>query len=83
MPGFYEVEAQFRIGTFAQRVAIKPHAGAGILRSQANDHGVVDFVGDHPLQSLRDEGPPVSHPDIHRQLQPGRQEFALLQSDFR
>ena len=82
MPRLDELHGKRRAAFDIQRRAIKPHAGARVLRSQADDDGALHAIRLHGGNRVRDKRLPVTHANVHRQLQFFRQQFALPQREF-
>ena len=82
MPRLDELHGKRRTAFDIQSRAIETHAGARVLRSQADDHSALHPVRLHGRNRVRHEGFPVTHADVNRQPQFFGQQFALAQSKF-
>ena len=66
----------------AQSRTVESDTGAGILRSQTDDYGPLDAVGDHRLHCIGNEWLPIAHSDVHWSAQFVLQKLALFESEL-
>jgi hypothetical protein len=81
VPGLNEIDGKGS-SAVGEGGTIKTHAGAGILRRQANRNGMLDAIGDHGTNRVGDEGLPIPHANVHRHTYFVRQKFGLLQGEL-
>ena len=80
MPRLDEFDGKRHAAFDIQRRAIESDAGARVLRGQADDHGASDAIRLHGGNRVRDKRLPVTHSNVHRQLQFFRQQLTLPQA---
>ena len=83
MPRLDELDGKRHAAFNIQRRAIESHAGARVLRGQADDDGARHAVRLHGGNRVGDKRLPVTHSHVHRQLQFFRQQFPLAQREDR